>query len=131
MNTAPNTLKNYQDTHKLTQHFMAQSLGISQATYNNWINKQTAINPKYLHAIAKLCKVEVESLISPNTKIKITNPASGESESYNALEMYRSFNESLLENNQFLKTENAQLKEQNENQSKTIAGLEAKLKSRM
>jgi len=47
MNAVSEILQKFQNQKEITQHEMARLLQISQATYNNWVNNRTPIDPKY------------------------------------------------------------------------------------
>jgi transcriptional regulator with XRE-family HTH domain len=66
-------LSKYQQSNRLTQHQMANLLGVSQATYNNWLNHDKEINPKYLPIIAEVCSLELTTLIPHDANISITS----------------------------------------------------------
>jgi transcriptional regulator with XRE-family HTH domain len=110
MKAASEILQKFQYQKEITQHEMAKLLQISQATYNNWVNNRTPINPKYYPAIATLCQIDVATLIPPNAKVNIINntfPREGISK--NALELYKKYTENLEETNRILKNENEKL----------------------
>ena len=104
-------LNEYQDKHQLTQHEMAELLGVSQTTYNNWINGKSQILPKYYPVIAKTLKVDVGDLISPTATLSISNGVLRENPTtVNAKEIYEDFVGHLKEANLILKAENEALK---------------------
>jgi transcriptional regulator with XRE-family HTH domain len=71
MKEVSDLLRDYQYDNKLTQHDMAKFLGIAQSTYNNWVNGQSAVNPvKYYEKIAKLCRVEINSILPAIHKLE-------------------------------------------------------------
>ncbi len=106
MNAVSETLQKFQNQQNLTQHEMAKLLQISQATYNHWVNNRTLIDPKYYPIIAKICQVDVASLIPANATINISNGSSNENKiTVNALELYEEFNKYLKEVNQLQKLE--------------------------
>jgi transcriptional regulator with XRE-family HTH domain len=47
MKAASEILQKFQNQNEITQHEMAKLLQISQATYNNWVNNRSPIDPKY------------------------------------------------------------------------------------
>lgn len=103
-------LQKFQNQKNLTQHEMAIALQISQATYNNWVNNKTTIDPKHYPKIAKLCQIDVATLIPSNANINITSSTLPiEGINVNALELYKKYTENLEENNRFLKSENEKL----------------------
>ena len=110
MKAASEILQKFQNQKEITQHEMAKLLQISQATYNNWVNNRTPINPKYYPAIATLGQIVVETLIPPNAKVNIINNTfPKEGISVNALELYKKYTENLEETNRILKNENEKL----------------------
>ena len=103
-------LQKFQNQKEITQHEMAKLLQISQATYNNWVNNRSPIDPKYYPVIAKICQVDVATLIPPNAKVNIINNTFlREGISVNALELYKKYTENLEESNRILKNENEKL----------------------
>ena len=109
--STPDLLREYQDKNQKNQHEMAAMLGVSQTTYNNWLNVPKSISPKYYPAIAQLLKVDIGDLIPPNATIGIPNGISGQSTStVNAKEIYEDFVGHLKEANLILKAENEALK---------------------
>jgi len=46
MKAASEILQKFQYQNEITQHEMAKLLQISQATYNNWVNNRSPIDPK-------------------------------------------------------------------------------------
>jgi transcriptional regulator with XRE-family HTH domain len=110
MKAASEILQKFQNQKEITQHEMAKLLQISQATYNNWVNNRTPINPKYYPAIATLGQIDVATLIPPNAKVNIINNTfPKEGISVNALELYKKYTENLEETNRILKNENEKL----------------------
>lgn len=101
---------------------MANLLGIAQATYNNWVNKNCVINPKYYPVIAKVCEVELSSLIPPDASIRIESK-SFETIETNALALYQKFNETLEEQILMLKREVRRLQAELEEKNKIIEEL--------
>jgi transcriptional regulator with XRE-family HTH domain len=74
MKEVSDLLRDYQYDNKLTQHDMAKFLGVAQSTYNNWVNGQSAVNPvKYYEKIAKLCGVDVHSILPVIHKLEDMN----------------------------------------------------------
>ncbi|GAB3515433.1 helix-turn-helix domain-containing protein [Emticicia fontis] len=104
MKTIEETLFRYQLERKITQHEMADLLNVSQATYNNWINKKSAIAPKYYSVIAKVCGIDVSVYASGPTFIS-TQTASlpDDSIQVNALKLYQKFTQNLEEQILYLK----------------------------
>ena len=103
----PEKLQIHQNENGLTQHEMADILGVSQASYNNWINRHTVIAPKYYPIIAHLCKIDLTSLI-PMQALKNDPTGTTVLENniiFNTLELYEKFSKLLEEQNQFLKGE--------------------------
>jgi transcriptional regulator with XRE-family HTH domain len=110
MKAALEILQKFQYQNEITQHEMAKLLQISQATYNNWVNNRTPIDPKYYLKIATLCQIDVATLIPPNAKVNIINNTfPTEVISENALELYKKYTENLEETNRILKNENEKL----------------------
>jgi|GEM_PF-1396234 transcriptional regulator with XRE-family HTH domain len=56
-------LENYRKTHRYSQETMASFLHVSQATYNNWINKKHKISIEHYPAIAVLCGVPLPEIL--------------------------------------------------------------------
>ena len=111
MKSIQETLFTHQHTHNLTQHEMAKMLSVSQATYNNWVNRKSAIDPKYYPAIAKICKVDVEQFISSKAIVTIKPSSFSEGEvSINALELYQRFTKNLEDQIVQLKDQIGELK---------------------
>lgn len=110
MNTVTEILQKFQSQQNFTQHEMAKLLQISQATYNNWVNNRTLIDPKYYPKIATLCQIDVATLIPPNATVNImSNIFPTEGISVNTLELYKKYTENLEESNRILKNENEKL----------------------
>lgn len=110
MKAVSEILQKFQNQKEITQHEMAKLLQISQATYNNWVNNRSPIDPKYYPVIAKICQVDVATLIPPNAKVNIINNTFlREGISVNALELYKKYTENLEETNRILKNENEKL----------------------
>ena len=110
MKAASEILQKFQNQNEITQHEMAKLLQISQATYNNWVNNRSPIDPKYYPKIATLCQIDVATLIPPNAKVNIINNTfPTEVISENALELYKKYTENLEETNRILKNENEKL----------------------
>jgi transcriptional regulator with XRE-family HTH domain len=108
----PEKLQIYQNENGLTQHEMAEILGVSQASYNNWINRHTVIAPKYYPIIAQLCKIDLTSLI-PFQALKNDPTGTTVLENniiLNTLELYEKFSKLLEEQNLLLKMEVERLK---------------------
>jgi transcriptional regulator with XRE-family HTH domain len=104
MKEVPDLLRDYQYQNNLTQHDMANVLGIAQSTYNNWVNGQTKVNPvKYYEKIAKLCGVDVHSMLPSGHKLVEMN---ADSQGLVYCEKYvRSLEEMIV----FLKRENERI----------------------
>ena len=103
-------LQKFQNQKEITQHEMAKLLQISQATYNNWVNNRTPIDPKYYPKIATLCQIDVATLIPPNATVNIMSSTfAKEGISVNALKLYKKYTENLEESNRILKNENEKL----------------------
>ena len=103
----PEKLQVYQNENALTQHEMADILGVSQTSYNNWINRHTVIAPKYYPIIAQLCKIDLNSLI-PFQALKNDPTGTTVLENniiFNTLGLYEKLSKLLEEQNQFLKGE--------------------------
>ena len=113
MQEASEVIQNYQFKNNFTQHQMAGLLKISQATYNNWINKKTEINPsRYYPIIAKICQVKIESLLPKYTKFDFSRSKFLENEHLmEALELCQKYSKNLDEMNTSLKRENERLKD--------------------
>lgn len=110
MTAVSEILQKFQIKNNLTQHEMAIALQVSQATYNNWVNGRTSIDPKYYPKIAVLCQINIVDLIPPNTKINITpSTFPKERTDFNALELYMKYTENLEESNRRLREENEKL----------------------
>jgi transcriptional regulator with XRE-family HTH domain len=108
----PEKLQIYQNENGLTQHEMAEILGVSQASYNNWINRHTVISPKYYPIIAQLCKIDLTTLI-PFQALKNDPTGTTVLENniiLNTLELYEKFSKLLEEQNLLLKMEVERLK---------------------
>jgi transcriptional regulator with XRE-family HTH domain len=111
MQEVSEVIRDYQYKNNLTQHTMAGLLGISQATYNNWINKKTVINPtKYYPTIAKVCKIKVEKLIPKYTKFDFSRSQIFDREHIiEALDYCQKYSKNLEEINKSLKWENERI----------------------
>jgi len=110
MNAVSENLQKFQNQKEITQHEMAKLLQISQATYNNWVNNRSPIDPKYYPKIATLCQIDVATLIQTNATVNIIyNSFPREGISVNALELYKKYTENLEETNRILKNDNEKL----------------------
>ena len=110
MKAASEILQKFQYQNEITQHEMAKLLQISQATYNNWVNNRSPIDPKYYPKIATLCQIDVATLIQTNATINIIyNTFPTEGFSVNALVLYNKYTENLEETNRILKNDNEKL----------------------
>ena len=110
MNAVSENLQKFQNQKEITQHEMAKLLQISQATYNNWVNNRSPIDPKYYPKIATLCQIDVATLIQTNATINIIyNTFPTEGFSVNALVLYKKYTENLEETNRILKNDNEKL----------------------
>ena len=110
MNAVSEILQKFQNQKEITQHEMAKLLQISQATYNNWVNNRSPIDPKYYPKIATLCQIDAATLIPPNATVNIMSSTfPTEVTSVNALELYKKYTENLEESNRILKNENEKL----------------------
>jgi len=100
MKAASEILQIFQYQKEITQHEMAKLLQISQATYNNWVNNRSPIDPKYYPKIATLCQIDVATLIQTNATVNIINNSfPREGISVNALVLYKKYTENLEESN--------------------------------
>jgi transcriptional regulator with XRE-family HTH domain len=113
MKEVSDLLREYQYNNKLTQHDMANFLGIAQSTYNNWVNGQSAINPvKYYEKIAKFCGVDIKTISPHSHKLEKLFVKNYDIESLqNALEMCQKYAKGLEVMNEILKKENLKLLE--------------------
>jgi transcriptional regulator with XRE-family HTH domain len=111
MQEVSEVIRDYQYKNNLTQHTMAGLFGISQATYNNWINKKTVINPtRYYPIIAKVCKIKVDKLIPKYTKFDFSRSQTFEKEHIiEALNYCQKYSKNLEEINTSLKLENERI----------------------
>ncbi len=102
----PETLQNFQQKNNLTQHAIANLLGVSQSTYNNWINRKVPIDYKHYPIIAKICQVDISAIIPDNATVKLSpNTATEYSTTVNAIELYHTFTAPLLEMIEMLRNE--------------------------
>lgn len=96
----------YQLNNNFTQSDMAIMLNVSQATYNNWINRKTVIADKYYPVIAKICEIEAENPFSykrpTNSNIPLSNSIN-ESPEFSALKIYQKFTQHLEDQITYLK----------------------------
>ncbi len=111
MKKVSDILRDYQLKTNLNQHEMALLLGISQSTYNNWVNEQVAINPlKHYKKIASLCEIDIDLILPKSTKWELYKSQDIEVLN-NKLENCNKYSKSLEELNVFLKKENERLLE--------------------
>lgn len=100
----------YQLNNNFTQSDMASMLNVSQATYNNWVNRKTVIADKYYPVIAKICEIEAENFFfyKKPTYAQSSNSAE-ESTEFNALKLYQKFTQHLEEQITYLKDRASEL----------------------
>jgi transcriptional regulator with XRE-family HTH domain len=93
----------YQKSKNLSQTQMAEQLGISQASYNCWINGKHSIGSKHLLKISTLCGIPFEELIPKDVTLHIQHDGQeAYSESINALALYKQIAHNAIALNQSL-----------------------------
>lgn len=105
-------LRNYQSLRQLCQTQMAEKLGISQGTYNKWINKRQEIPPKYYTQIAEVLNLPLKDIVPKEMRVNFTLPSGEVSPSVNALKLYERFVKHLEERIAYQIKENIRLQEQ-------------------
>jgi transcriptional regulator with XRE-family HTH domain len=102
----PELLQQFQHQNKLNQHTIASLLGVSQSTYNNWINHKVPIDYKYYPIISQVCQVDIASVIPNSATVKLAaNPTMENPATINALELYRTFTTPLVDIIEMLRKE--------------------------